>query len=121
MAEPVEGPSEVDIAFEHRDFLIFTEAKLTSDISAGTTYDPQRNQIVRNIDCLISSAGNRDSMFWLLVKDDAYTRAYVQLVNAYKSDPGVLIRELPHRNPATLRFVAGRASRFCCGATSGIW
>ena len=59
VAEPVEGPSEVDIRFDHAQFLVFIEAKLTSDVSARTTYDPQRNQIIRNIDCLIAGAGNR--------------------------------------------------------------
>ena len=47
---PVEGPTEVDIVFEGIEYLVFVEAKLGSDVSAGTTYDPIRNQIVRNID-----------------------------------------------------------------------
>ena len=66
--EPVEGSSEIDIVFEHDEFLVFIEAKLGSDVSMSTSYDPQRNQIVRNIDCLIarsaSKCGNHFSGCW---------------------------------------------------------
>jgi len=44
---PVEGPSEIDITFEGRSYIIYVEAKLGSDVSLSTTYDPERNQIVR--------------------------------------------------------------------------
>ena len=74
--------------------------------SMTTTYDPQRNQIIRNIDCLIASAGNRKPLFWLLVRDGAPTRAYIQLINNYKADPSLLVRDLPHRNAKTLRSIA---------------
>src|SRR5438876_213681 len=93
-AEPVEGPSEVEIIFDHDQFLVYIEAKLRSDISMRTTYDPQRNQIIRNIDCLIAGAGNRKPIFWLLVRDEAPTRAYVRLINNYKADPSLLFRDL---------------------------
>ena len=100
--EPVEGPSEIDVSFDHDQFLVFVEAKLGSDISLDTKYDPQRNQIARNIDCLIEKAEDRTAMFWLLVRDQAPDRAYVQLAAAYKSDPALLERELPHREPSML-------------------
>jgi hypothetical protein len=106
MAGPVEGASEIDIMFDHKQFLIFAEAKLGSDVSLSTTYDPRRNQIIRNIDCLISSAGNRTPLFWMFVRDDAADRAYVQLMKNYKADPGLLIRDLPHRDEETLRGIA---------------
>jgi hypothetical protein len=59
--DPVEGSSEIDVTFDHDQFLVYVEAKLGSDVSMNTKYDPQRNQIVRNIDCLIESAGERDA------------------------------------------------------------
>jgi len=68
--EPVEGASEIDITFDHARFLIYVEAKLGSDVSMSTTYDPRRNQIIRNIDCLIAGSGDRVPMFWLLVRDE---------------------------------------------------
>jgi hypothetical protein len=104
--QPVEGPSEIDIVFEHDEFMVFVEAKLGSDISMRTTYDPQRNQIARNIDCLIDKAGARTPAFWLLARDEEPSRAYVQLMNSYRRDPTLLARELPHRNPETLGRIA---------------
>ena len=104
--DPVEGPSEIDVTFDYDQFLVYVEAKLGSDVSMSTTYDPQRNQIVRNIDCLIESAGNRTPMFWMLARDEEPSRAYVQLMGSYKIDPGGLIRDLPHRDPETLKGIA---------------
>jgi hypothetical protein len=103
---PVEGSSEIDITFEHDKFLVFIEAKLGSDVSMFTRHDPQRNQIARNIDCLIEKAGDRMPVFWLLVKDEEPARAYVQLTNGYKSDPNLLARDLPHRDVETLNHIA---------------
>lgn len=103
---PVEGSSEIDVTFDHDQFLVYVEVKLGSDVSMSTSYDPQRNQIARNIDCLIESAGNRIPMFWMLVRDQAVDRAYVQLMNGYKTDPELLIRDLPHRNVETLEGIA---------------
>jgi hypothetical protein len=96
--DPVEGSSEIDIAFEHDRFLVFVEAKLGSDVSMKTSYDPVRNQIVRNIDCVLEKSAGREPIFWLLVRDEEPDRAYLQLVNNYKSDPGLLVRDLPHRD-----------------------
>jgi hypothetical protein len=104
--EPVEGSSEIDVTFDHDQFLVYAEAKLGSDISMDTKYDPQRNQIVRNIDCLIENAGRRVPIFWLLVRDEAPDRAYAQLMKSYMADLSLLARELPHRDQATLNVVA---------------
>jgi hypothetical protein len=104
--DPVEGASEIDIAFEEDRFLVFVEAKLGSDVSTSTRHDPERNQIVRNIDCLIDQAGDRVPVFWLLVRDEEPSRAYVQLVASYKNDPILLARELPHRSEKTLADIA---------------
>jgi hypothetical protein len=104
--DPVEGSSEIDIAFEHNQFLVFVEAKLGSDVSPSTSYDPGRNQIIRNIDCLIEKAGGKTAIFWMFARDEEPSRAYVQLMNGYKSDPGLLARDLPHRNAAALEKIA---------------
>jgi len=106
LPDPVEGSSEIDITFEHKQFVVFIEAKLGSDVSMCTSYDPQRNQIARNIDCLIERAGDRMPIFWLLVRDDQPARAYVQLMHGYKSDPSLLARDLPHRDVETLNHIA---------------
>ena len=101
----VEGSTEVDLVFDGTDYLVFVEAKLHSDVSPSTTYDPDRNQIVRNIDCLIEQAGDREPFFWMLVKDRAPYRAYSQLLAAYRSDPQLALNLLPHRDPDELRAV----------------
>jgi hypothetical protein len=104
--EPVEGPSEIDVCFDHDQVLVYVEAKLGSDVSMSTTYDPQRNQIARNIDCLLEMAGPRTPLFWMLVRDEELGRAYVQLMNRYKADPGLLARDLPHRDRESLNQIA---------------
>ena len=104
---PVEGDSEIDIAMSGSEYLIFVEAKLGSDISARTTYDPARNQIVRNVDCVIEHSDGRRPLFWMLVKDRVATRAYVHLVTAYRERPELLAASLPHRDPQALTELTG--------------
>ena len=99
---PVEGPTEVDIVFEETKFLVFVESKLGSDISMSTTYDPSRNQIERNIDCVLENAGNRDALFWMFVKERQPEFEYTKIVEAYRSDIGRLQSRLPHRAPKLL-------------------
>src|ERR1017187_6041300 len=99
--KPVEGPFEIDITFEGRSYLVFVEAKLGSHVQLNTKYDPERNQIARNIDCVFDRCGSRRPAFWMFVRDHAATRAYVQLMERYRS-ASELQRALPHRAPAQL-------------------
>jgi hypothetical protein len=73
-----------------------------------TTYDPRRNQIARNVDCLLEMAGNRSAFFWMLVADRNPSRAYMQVVERYRSEPESLARELSHREPKRVVEVARR-------------
>jgi hypothetical protein len=104
--QPVEGNSEIDLIIESSSLLVYIEAKLDSDISMRTTYDPDRNQIIRNIDCLLDSARGRTPFFWMFVRDASSTRAYTQLMRQYQEGPQTLSRHLPHRDPALLQHVA---------------
>lgn len=105
---PVEGESEIDVAFIADGLRIFVEAKLGSDISLRTTYDPERNQVARNIDCLIEASHGEPALFWMFVRDKAASRAYMQVVEEYRRNPAALARLLPHRDPGELkRIVAG--------------
>jgi hypothetical protein len=104
--EPVEGNSEIDLIIESPVFLIYIEAKLDSDISMRTTHDPARNQIIRNIDCLLNSARGRIPFFWMFVRDASPGRAYTQLMRKYREDPKTLSRDLPHRDPLLLEKIA---------------
>ena len=107
---PVEGPTEVDAVFEGTEYLVFVEAKLGSDVSERTTYDPLRNQIVRNVDCAIEEAGDRQPIFWMFVKDRQPQFKYSDIIDEYRSDVRLLESQLPHRDPAVLaRLVKGIA------------
>jgi hypothetical protein len=103
---PVEGKSEIDVIFQNSQLLVFAEAKLGSDVSLRTTYDPSRNQIVRNIDCLLDNSKGSTPLFLMLVRDAADGRAYTQLVSRYRQDPTALVRELPHHDAEMLTSVA---------------
>lgn len=45
-----EGFTEVDTVIEFLDYVIFIEAKYLSEESKGTTYERDRNQLIRNLD-----------------------------------------------------------------------
>jgi hypothetical protein len=104
--KPVEGNSEIDVVIESESFLVYIEAKLEADISMRTTHDPGRNQIVRNIDCVVEAATDRTPHFWMFVRDLGSGRAYVELMRQYRNRPEILFRELPHRDPTVLRELA---------------
>ena len=103
---PVEGESEIDISLHNNAVTAFVEAKLNSDISPRTIYDPNRNQIIRNIDCLLDDTNNTVPIFWMLVRDLGSEKAYVQLARQYRTNPTKLIDHLPHREPSRVRQVA---------------
>lgn len=105
-ARPVEGISEIDIVLWMDKQIGFVEAKLGADISMATTYDPQRNQIARNVDCLIEQSAGRTPFFWMLTADRGPGRAYTQLVQRYRTHPEILSSELPHRSPAVVQSIA---------------
>ena len=102
----VEGPTEVDIVFDGVEFLVFVEAKLCSDVCEGTTYDPLRNQIVRNVDCAIEAAGDRQPVFWMFVKDRKPDRRYSEIIDYYRTNVGLLESQLPHRDRRVLTRIA---------------
>ena len=89
---------------------MFAEAKLGSDISATTRYDPARNQILRNIDCVLDQANARAPFFWMLVRDAVQSRSYTQVLNVYRSTPDTLVRELPHHDPTRVVALAKNLS-----------
>jgi hypothetical protein len=108
--KPVEGASEIDVILRNDALVVFAEAKLGSDISTRTTYDPARNQIVRNIDCVLDQALGRVPLFWMLVRDTGPGRSYTQMLNHYRGAPDALVRELPHHDPARVVALAKNLS-----------
>ena len=103
---PVEDPTEVDIAFEGEDFLLFVATMLYGDMATGPAHDPSRHQIVRTIDCVIEEAGSRLPCFWMVVRDRHPGCLYTQTVAHYGARPEALAAALPHRNPAVLSTLA---------------
>ena len=99
---PVEGRTEVDLVFESDQYLVYVETKLHSDISQSTTYDPDRNQIARNIDCLIEDAGDRAPFFWMFVRDRLPSHTYQTMIELYRHKAPALHQLLPHRDPELL-------------------
>ena len=100
--KPVEGNTEVDLCLTGGGYLLHAEAKLHSDLSTRTTYDPTRDQLVRNIDVLLEQAGSRKPVMWMIVNDRRPDRDYMQRIEAYRLQPARLHRLLPHRAPEVL-------------------
>jgi 8-oxo-dGTP diphosphatase len=96
--KPVEGETEVEVSLEGASYLVYVEAKLGSDISARTTYDPYRNQVVRNIDCVLEYRKKRRPYFWMFARDRGPERSYIQLLKSYRREPKTLAEQLPHRS-----------------------
>jgi len=75
---PKEGTSKIDVVIEDEKNLIFIEVKYLSDISSKTTFDFARNQIIRNIDVLLTNTNNKTPYFILLspsiFKNDEYAK-----------------------------------------------
>jgi hypothetical protein len=105
---PVEGESEIDLAFVSPAFLVYVEAKLGSDISLSTKYDPTRNQIARTIDCALEQASGVPVAVWMFVRDAAQSRLYMTLIDDYRRDPAQLHALLPHRSLADVEAVCSR-------------
>jgi len=106
--DPVEGVTEVDVAFESPSALVFVEAKLGADISTGTTYDPSRHQLIRNMDCCLEAAGDRTAAVWLLAPSAASDHIYRRLVDDYRKSPDVAHQLVPHRDTDTIAEMCSR-------------
>jgi hypothetical protein len=102
-------------------FAVHFEAKVLSDIDTKTKHDSLRNQLARNIDCVIASAspqpvlGTRrpERSFLVLLTPAMFkthwsSRLYGHLVREYASDPSAIKRDLPHHDFATCAGVSKR-------------
>ena len=63
----LEGNTHVDAVLESKNFLILVEVKFTSDISCEVTFDPNRNQLARNIDVGLAEAKKKDKQLIVLL------------------------------------------------------
>lgn len=92
-----EGDSEIDILIETEYAAWFIEAKYKSDVSESTTHDPERDQVLRNIDVGSWYAGARDFYFSLLILDEQHTPVGVSLIDKYAASKDEILAQLPHR------------------------
>lgn len=61
-----EGNTVVDLVVESSDTLVFVEVKMDAPASSGTTHDPNRNQLVRNLDVGFARADTHSKQFALI-------------------------------------------------------
>ena len=89
-----EGETHVDLTIETSNKLIFIEVKYKADISKKTKHDPNRDQIIRNIDVGSWAAKKRAKEFYfilLTLKTNTYS---IDKLNYYKSNPSNIIEEI---------------------------
>ncbi len=89
-----EGSTQVDLTIQTSNKLIFIEAKYKADISKRTKHDPNRDQIIRNIDVGSWAAKKRAKEFYfilLTLKTNTYS---IDKLQYYKSNPSNIIEEI---------------------------
>jgi hypothetical protein len=89
-----EGEMQTDLTIETSKKLIFIEAKYKADISKNTKHDPDRDQIIRNIDVGTWAAKKRSKAFYfvlLTLKTNTYS---IDTLHHYKSNPSNIIDKI---------------------------
>ena len=92
-----EGESEIDVLIETEQLVWFIEAKFRSDVSERTTNNPDRDQVIRNLDVGSWYAGVRDFYFSLLLMDAPQVTKGTALVERYAGSADEVSRRVPHR------------------------
>ena len=91
-----ERATEVDVEIRlGKELLVFIEVKLFSDAGASGTFNPLRNQLVRNMELLEYVAkreGFKDWRFILLTLDRT-DKLYTRLMRRYRNPDGRLLRQ----------------------------
>jgi hypothetical protein len=62
----IEGSTEVDLVIESEASVVFVEVKMAAGPSSGTKADPERNQLIRNLDVGYSCAEQKGKAFALV-------------------------------------------------------
>jgi hypothetical protein len=89
-----EGETHVDLTIETSHKLIFVEAKYKSDISRSTKHDPNRDQIIRNIDVGTWAAKKRAKAFYFILLTLKTNTFSIDRLLHYKSDPSNIIEAI---------------------------
>ncbi|MDH3567261.1 MAG: hypothetical protein OEM61_07875 [Desulfobacteraceae bacterium] len=89
-----EGETHADLTIETSHKLIFVEAKYHADISQSTKHDPNRDQIIRNIDVGSWAAKKIGKTFYFVLLTN-HTNSYsINKLNYYKSNPSNIIDQI---------------------------
>lgn len=120
----LEGPTHVDALMlnSHTGCGVMFEAKVLSDASCSITFDPCRNQLARNIDCMLETNNTLPeplrsrqpdrTLFVLLTpvlfRNQPTTRLYGWLMNEYCRRPESIGQHLPHRTGIDWNAVSAR-------------
>jgi hypothetical protein len=115
----LEGATKVDAILVVPDtgFAVLFEAKVLSDVSGTIEFDVVRNQLARIIDVSLDAnprlegrlaARNPDRTCVVMLTPEIFqrqpeSRLYGWLVRAYREDPALLAKHLPHRDQDSLR------------------
>lgn len=89
-----EGSTEVDLVMSSPQYLVFTEVKMDAAPSSGTTNDPERNQLIRNLEIGYQRASKESKRFSVV-----YITPDIQ-------EPAIVsrIRSIPHPFPTDRLF-----------------
>jgi len=95
-----EGQTEVDVTLELGSVIVFVETKYRSGLAVGTTYDEERDQLVRNLDVGLSYSQKVKKRFFLLIITNESKPP--ELLTHYRKHSTELVRKLPHRKGSDL-------------------
>ena len=89
-----DGETLVDLTIETSNKLIFIEAIYKTDISKNTKHDPNRDQIIRNIDVGSWASKKRAKEFCFILLTLKTSTYSIDKLNYYKSNPSNIIQEI---------------------------
>jgi hypothetical protein len=119
----LEGRTHLDalLLCSKTGFAVHFEAKVLSDVDTKTTHDTLRNQLARNVDCMVNDSTDHpalqnrhpDRSFLVLLTPEIFrrnwrSRLYGHLIRDYATDPAALQRDLPHLDGFTCAAVSRR-------------
>jgi len=85
-----EGNTQVDLILETSETIIFIEVKYRSEISLSTTYDPERDQIIRNVDVGSYVAKEKGKNFYFLLLLPSSNDISIQTLTGYRNNPSLV-------------------------------
>jgi len=85
-----EGNTQADLILETSETVIFIEVKYRSEISLSTTYDPERDQIIRNVDVGSYVAKEKGKNFYFLLLLPSSNDISIQTLARYRNNSSLI-------------------------------